>query len=600
MTSPTDRIDIQVDVAREIREISNDFAQPIELLREVLSNSYDAGAREVVIRARPELDPSRRRILNVDVQDDGLGMDRETLGYFFGLGFNRKPTIPDRPPIGAKGHGTKIYYNATELWVATRTKDGPLLVTHADQVRVQVSNGKLPELHVRQGDDAHAYAESHQLPIPDRQGTCIRLIDFTPDSGRLIDDFTRTNLENYIRWFTIYGSFAHAVRGSAPDPPMHLRLQATDENEPSPVAFGHPWPEADITDLRTLKKGDSRRPFNHFRKRFHVLDRPISEGYRIDIAVLFEGKRARMDRDPCIRRQRAGGLYFEEQRYGFWLCKNYIPVEKAEPLSMDDIGPFAVLEPHRALILANCDDFELTANRGSVGNSQATLLEGVRQGVVDYLREIEDDSDLRRFLDEYEEDRISRLREKDHKAFRSRLKRYNNKKLCRVTLPDGKPFEFYEPQREITLYGLLSQLQILDSGLIPLDVLDYDDHRGIDLLVRRGTSPGDLLARDQVAYVELKYVLESRINHAFAHLHAIVCWESDVGDGDKVSDPTGESFDVRESHVGDVTHTSLMPPPDSKFDHQVRVIVLKRLMQQSRGYNELKNPRPVKNGGGRS
>jgi hypothetical protein len=592
-------IEIKVDVAHEIREISNAFAQPIELLREVLANSYDAGAEQVVIRAVPGQDPAGRRILDIDIIDDGIGMDRVGLECFFGLGFNHKPQIPGRPPIGAKGHGTKIYYNAIDIWVATRQLDGELFVTHAERVREHVLANKLPVPRVWQGDEARAQAEAVQLQLPAKRGTSIRLIDFTPDSGRLIDELKRENLENYIRWFTIYGSFEHVLRGTAMQAPLRLLLQATDQRVPTEVPFGHPWPDSDCTDLRTLKARDQRRPFNYFRKRFHSADRPIAEGYRIDIAALFEGKSARLERDRCIRRQGAERLYTEEQRYGIWLCKNHIPIEKAEPLPPEATAIFAVLEPHRALILVNCDDFKLTANRGSVGNSQAALLDGVRQGIIAYLEELEKDEDVRRFLEEYEEDRLSRLREKDSKAFHRRLARYNKKNLCSIQLPGGEPFEFFEPQREITLFGLISQLEIVDPALLRLEILDYDDYRGIDLLVRKKVAdPSDLLARDKVAYTEIKYVLESTINHAFANLHAIVCWESDVSDLGKVTDPTGVSFDLRESQDQQgVTHTALMPPPhNTKLSHQVRVIVLKRLMQETRGYQERANPRAVKNG----
>ncbi len=206
---------------------------------------------------------------------------------------------------------------------------------------------------------------------------------------------------------------------------------------------------------------------------------------------------------------------------------------------------------------------------------------------------------MQRFLEEYEEDRLARLREKDSKAFHRRLARYNKKSLCSIQLPGGEPFEFFEPQREVTLFGLISQLEIVDPDLLRLEILDYDDYRGIDLLVRKkAADPGDLLARDKVAYTEIKHVLESNINHAFANLHAIVCWESDVSDLGKVTDPTGVSFDLRESQDPQgVTHTALVPlPHNTELSHQVRVIVLKRLMQETRGYQERANPRAVKNG----
>ena len=58
----------------------------------------------------------------------------------------------------------------------------------------------------------------------------------------------------------------------------------------------------------------------------------------------------------------------------------------------------------------------------------------------------------------------------------------------------------------------------------------HDDHVGIDLLVRRNGNPSDLLDRSKVSYTELKYQLESAINHPFDNLHAIICWEAALSD----------------------------------------------------------------------
>jgi hypothetical protein len=139
---------------------------------------------------------------------------------------------------------------------------------------------------------------------------------------------------------------------------------------------------------------------------------------------------------------------------------------RSDWLQHDELALFSDLEPKRALVLVNCQDLRLTANRGSVGNSEASVVEAVRQGVLDYLGTLEDDSDLARFREEYEEDRIRRVREKDRKAFQRRLDRYNRKTWCTIrTLVDDKEFSFFEPTREATLFGLLCQLEIIDPGM---------------------------------------------------------------------------------------------------------------------------------------
>jgi hypothetical protein len=146
----------------------------------------------------------------------------------------------------------------------------------------------------------------------------------------------------------------------------------------------------------------------------------------------------------------------------------------------------------------------------------------------------------------------------------------------------------------VAVYGIITQLDIVDRGLLGLDILDYDDYRGLDFLVRRAPDPADLLAKDKVAYAELKYKLHAEINHAFHVLHAIICWESTVLDGGTVTDVTGESFVLQENRSNGTTHTVLSPRPGSKYSHQVRVIVLRRLLEEKRNLQIVSNPRPIK------
>ena len=187
--------------------------------------------------------------------DLALAAHLDTLGIeaFFGLGFSEKPKIPGRPPLGFKGHGTKVYYSAQELWVLTRQASGDLICAWADKAREQVLQGKLPEVLFVRGPEAETFARQQGLVIPLRSGTTIRLVDYTPDSGRLIDDFKRNAIENYLRWFTVYGSFEHIVGRTAPKPPMAINLEATDDSAAAPVPYGHPWPIADVTDLPVLR-----------------------------------------------------------------------------------------------------------------------------------------------------------------------------------------------------------------------------------------------------------------------------------------------------------------------------------------------------------
>ncbi|MEJ7637453.1 MAG: ATP-binding protein [Singulisphaera sp.] len=586
-------LEIGVNPGKEIYEIASDFANPVEVLRESLHNSYDAGAEHVSIVARTQKLRDGRRVLSLDIDDDGSGMDEDKLKNFFGLGFSDKHPIPGRPAIGFKGHGTKIYYQSQEIWVTTLRDGGEMIVSHVEEARIAVFNQQLPTPTVWSGEEAKRVALEHDLTVPRKSGTSIRLVDFTPDSSRVIDAFRQETIENYLRWFTVFGSFQHVVKKTEPKPPLLLVLQGTDSEQPTAINFGHAWPPKDRVNLRDLKQLDDRRPFNYFCKSFRSENYSTEGGYKIDIAACFEGARNPIDRDKGVRRQRAGGLYMEEERYGLWLCKDFIPVEKRFEWLSEEDSPFNSLDSKRLLIFVNCDDFKLTANRGSVGNSSSELLQAVKRATFAFLEDIRDDRDLANFYNEYQEDIFSRLREKDKKALQRRVDRYNKKSRCTIKLPNGKKHVFFEPTREITLFGLISELQLLDSTLLGMQVLDYDDHVGIDLLVKRNGNVGSLLSRERVAYTELKYDLKGQINHTFDSLYAIVCWDTGLTQDNVVQDSTGSTFYYRQVVRDGITYSDLIPPPDGELSHSIKVIVLKRLLLEKCDMKASPNPSPL-------
>lgn len=580
-----------VNAAKELSEISRDFTSPLEVLREAIHNSYDADATDVSIRAFVEKTSDGRRTLSLEIRDNGIGMDAAAVERLFGLGHSDKPTV-SRTPIGMKGHGAKIYYQAQRVTIVSQRAEHPLCVVDLPGARESIFAQRLPEPRLYENDEAAAIAKERHIEPPAKSGTIIRLTDFTADSSRLIDKFRSVDLECYLRWFSVYGSWEHTVRAHEANARFVVKVKGTDDKEMQ-IEFGHRW-GPDRTDMKQLKKEDERRPFNLFRKTFRFYDHDIEGGYKIDVLIMFEGKKARLERDPWLARQRVGGLYSEDERYGLWLCKDFIPIDKRFEWLSDAEIPADLSGLRRPLMFVNSQDFSLIANRNSVGNSSEQLLNAVRKAVHSLLERVVEDPALQTFLEDYREDLFSRAREKDKKALQKRIDRYNRKQEITITLTDKSKHTFFEPTREITLFGLISELRVLDPSLLDFRILDYDDHVGIDLLVARNGTPHDQLDRQRVAYVELKYELGTNLNHAFDQLHAIVCWDTALRDGDYVDDATGEKFRVDEGQRDGLTSTNLNPAPGAtKHNHVVRVTVLKRLLREKYGLSERANPSPI-------
>jgi hypothetical protein len=64
----------KVDAVREFLEIAGDFTNPLELVREAISNSLDAGATQITLDFTAQKEAGSH-ILQIRIVDNGRGMD---------------------------------------------------------------------------------------------------------------------------------------------------------------------------------------------------------------------------------------------------------------------------------------------------------------------------------------------------------------------------------------------------------------------------------------------------------------------------------------------------------------------------------------------
>lgn len=78
-------IEPKVDSAQEFIEIALDFSNPLDLVREAISNSFDAKANNIVL-GFSVIHEYGEKVLKIEIEDNGTGMDEEGLSSFFDLG----------------------------------------------------------------------------------------------------------------------------------------------------------------------------------------------------------------------------------------------------------------------------------------------------------------------------------------------------------------------------------------------------------------------------------------------------------------------------------------------------------------------------------
>lgn len=293
-----------------------------------------------------------------------------------------------------------------------------------------------------------------------------------------------------------------------------------------------------------------------------------------DSVFSIEGNRVKQLYNPMLRRKgyvAPQGAYTVQERYGLWLCKDYIPVQRVnEWISVRGT------EYTRFHAFLNCQELRLTANRGSVNNTRAEYLKDIEQVVRDIFESITNSDDWRdmEWLESQAE--AHRTTEREKKDFDYRIKRFSRSNVACFS-----QMELVEPTHESGVAGLLLKLSTIDPKIFPFEILDYNTHSGIDMIVKGDHHTPIHVSR--LYYVELKYFLTKELNHSFENLHSIVCWDTEVKNGDVVADVNEEPRRmqiVAPEGKDDYTAYFLEHP---KRAHKIEVFVLKDYLKERYG-----------------
>lgn len=568
----------KVNVAKELAEISKDFTNPRELLRETIANSIDALASKIVIEALKD-DSTGEDELVVRIFDNGIGMTRTELEGFFDLGYSNKRERKDA--IGHKGHGTKITYNSSLVTVTTKSiGGGPMLQAVVREPRRSLNialrkGGAPPTVDMRFVDSSDS-DELNQAA----SGTLIELRGYDDNNWGA---FAHGPLKDYLQWFTAWGRI-HSAWGEGLAAPCSLHLRGIGEVGLEEVPYGHPFPEQNH-DFNKLRQNDPRRPENFFVQRW--VSEPVKvvgfPDIEIRVAFSVEGDSAKREHNTMLKRGpgRPGkpfpyesDRYTVSDRYGIYVCKDFIPIERKNSFFADRS------EWTKWHAFINCQAFSLTANRASVENTPADRLKAIYATAEKYILEnILQSDEYEEFARRVQLEAGRRKSEREKKDVTRRYREYQAKRKLHVS-GGGKSFEFLEPRSEQGVVWLAAKLAEIWPEHFPLlKVIDIDAHFGYDLLILK---KHHLTGAEEPAFVELKFNLRDRddFNHSFEYLEAIVCWETRLNHDDEI-------LDIREHRrffkiakpQGDRPYTKCFLN-DPEGGRNIEVVVLRKYLEE--------------------
>ena len=557
-----------VNQAAEFLEISHDFTNPQEVIREAVSNCFDAGAKNIKVEIY--LDKSRGiDELVIDIEDDGEGMSQDQLTAFFGLGYSTRIEVDERgfktsTSIGEKGHGTKVYLNSRRIEVRT-WKNGRCLKAYMNSPTQTLRTGKVPKV----------VYESKECDSQ-KHGTSIIILGY---NSNIQARFAHDEIKDYIHWFTKFGS-PESVVGKETYKDVRIQLKGLGADTFEELDFGHKFAEVN-TDIRALKAKDRISPLDYYVARWVFRDVQVigKPGSTIDFVFYIEGDKAKREYNKMIHEKWQAwkpGEYDVGDRYGLWLCKDHIPIQHKSEWNKW-VAEKSEWTKYHAFV--NCQDFKLTANRGDLENTPPDLLEAVGNTVKDLFdNKIKPTKEFQKYREELATEQVERTAQQEESDFNKRRKAALAKNATEI---DG--FTLLEPRQEGGVFGLFLQLKTIRPELFDFEVIDYDTSAGYDLLVTKDTALD--LNQASMKFVEMKYELKRSFDHSFGKLWAIICWDCKLANDEEVRDIVGEKRNMKitskdHSIAGSYKKYMLV---SNTSPHNIEVFVLKDYLKDKLG-----------------
>lgn len=554
--------EVQINKGYELYQIITDFGEPLEIFREAFQNAIDENAKNVFCHVYEKQRMSGSELI-IDIWNDGNSLMKEQAVNFFGLAKSTKVdsnNMPLKGKLGYKGHGAKIFFNARKVQICSK---------HNNQEWGVNLDNPLLQLEENNTFEYSDYMKSDELDlhIPEgwNHGFMVR-INGPKHFGTLHTQFKLNHmyLRDYIKWYTIFGTIQTLYEKDLKEKGIKLYLSGLKVEDfkknysqielldPLPkfeeingilyevLDLGHSFPDGRYTEQKMRQyalKVNSNKEYYDFYSRMIYNDNVVcSNNTTFRLVINLEGYETKRKYDLLLSKRgktRTEMIHTDGERYGLWVCKGGVPVEKVDDWIEGGRGT-GTYTYMQAFI--DCDDFQLTANRGSIKNSDIEKIEVIKKE----LNRILSDNRIKALMNERAEMEMLEKQiqsiDGDVKELSERKKMANSRN--KIILPDETILQ--EPTKNRSGYSesetmvLLINIMARYPSLFTFKLMDYNTTKGIDFVVE---------VNGEAKYIELKGTLGKKINHPFRCIDKFICYDTELQMDDVVTDI--EDFETR-------------------------------------------------------
>ena len=209
-------------------------------------------------------------------------------------------------------------------------------------------------------------------------------------------------------------------------------------------------------------------------------------------------------------------------------CKDFIRIERNNKILEEAFGGQYY---YRSLLLfANCQEFDLTANRNNIRSDQEEFDVAVG-GIQKICQRIREDDFVKAYFsakkqdDDREKEKKKREREDERKDRKSReredrINRYNGRATLKLEYLTRAPLK--EPTNEAETALLLQAMISSDHPGIDFVIGDYNANNGVDMVVEKSDK-----GIPSLKWAELVFSLDNlfKWSHPPEGYHLVVCYE---------------------------------------------------------------------------
>lgn len=383
---PTNNFTSSVVDLSVLRQAILNTTSSIELLREAVSNSVDADARNVDIKLVSE----GGEMWTVVIQDDGHGMEERHMQAFFNTGQTEKDDLAGHGlvlSIGEKGLGSKTSFVAKNIEIESRRRGSPdLLLALMPDPLGAISKGHMPTYTIEKNPPNHT-------ALLVSAGTRITLtgVHIAKFNGKASDDANdiARRIMHYLRTMCATGTVKnlHAAKSHIVKSVFNVGVipQVTVEVATAkgnvtlgPESGAYPVPSVNVTPsggpvtegipensklyCDTLNFGGS--------KTLAVQGQQLTVHYDGTAIIAGESVRTELLRDELRQ-----GLTHKSQM-GLHLSKDFVPLRRDDTLSRDLLDSEYYYD---FKVFLNCQTFQLNSDRNSVTNWDSSEISWIQE-----------------------------------------------------------------------------------------------------------------------------------------------------------------------------------------------------------------------------